>query len=181
MCTFFVLHEDGGSGFTPTCCLYIQTICLPQLKQGLLILAFTSLLSYQIFASPYSVLREKVHNPSSFNAVCLAPNSDPFADCGRCSATDSLSRALSRLSPSAWNFFRCRRSIHQFHISLLAGYSIFKVHGNLTFHIYPDIRKAKYSKKMKKFLNFFISQKRQKNKTFENALSKVLLLYIQLG
>ncbi len=67
-----------------------------------------------------------------------------------------------------------------FHISLLAGYSIFKVHGNLTFHIYPDIRKAKYSKKMKNFLNFFISQKRQKNKTFENTFSKVLLRYIQL-
>ena len=63
--------------------------------------------------------------------------------------TDSLARVLSHLSPSARNFFRCHRSIHQFHISLLAGYSIFKVHGNLTFHIYPDIRKAKYSNKSK--------------------------------
>ena len=51
MLSFFV-KKYGGSGFTPTSCLYIQTICLPQLKQGLLILAFTSLLYIRFLHLP---------------------------------------------------------------------------------------------------------------------------------
>ena len=55
-------------------------------KAGTLMLYFTSFLSLSIFAFPDSVLREKVHKSSSFNAACLAPNRDPFTDCGWCSA-----------------------------------------------------------------------------------------------
>lgn len=130
-------------------------------------LYFTSFLSLSIFAFPDSELREKVHKSSSFNTVCLVVQHRSYSRSrwrivGVFELTDSLARVLSHLSPSARIFFRCHRSIHQFHISLLAGYSIFKVRGNFTFHIYPDIRKAKYSKKNKIFKKIFSLAKKTK-------------------